>query len=515
MRHARFALALTLLIAAGLACSTVEDFFTLEGPEDLATDVVGTPAVATPSGGLPYTLDEADDAQAALRPEFAADAALLPDASRYVIDVAVSFNGDGSATLTGRELIRYTNREGFALEALYLMLWPNERLQYLGEMELGRVRVGGEAVEPEMEFRNLAARLPLAEPLAPGAAVEVEAEFVTRAEPGLERGARFGLTRGALIAPTFYPLIPRLVDGAWQVEPPPGGGDTTNSDSAFYAWRVTAPAGMEIAASGTVVDAALGGGAQTQVLLTGPMRDLALVVGDLDVSQRDADGVLLNAYLLPTHAELAGDVLDQAAAQVETLTALVGPYPFAELDIIDAPGAFGGIEYPGLILIGVIDEDGSYETANVHEVGHQWFYSLIGDDQLLEPWLDEAAASYTEILYAEHAVSAAAARRALDDNWDYLEWAGDPTRPIGLPVADYDDDYGLIVYGKGTLFFDALRRELGDGVFFDFLRAYFDRYRYGFATSAGFQEAAEETCACDLDALFDLWVYEGGPVERP
>lgn len=521
MTRARPLVALLLLSAGLLACNTFTDFITLEGPEDRATYAVGTPVVvtpavvATPAGGLPFTLDEADDAQAALRPEFAADVAALPGASRYVIDVAVSFNADGSATLAGRELVRYTNREAEALTELYLMLWPNERYQYLGEMALGAVRVAGALVEPELEQRGLAARLPLAEPLAPGAAIDLEAEFVTQAEPGLEDGARFGLTHRVLIAPTFYPLIPRRVNGAWQVEPPPTGGDTTNSDSAFYAWRVTAPAGLAIAASGTVVEATTAGDAQTQVLLTGPMRDLALVVGPLEVEQRQAGGVTLNAYLLPQHADLAGEVLDQAGAQVETLQALVGEYPFAELDIVDAPGAFGGIEYPGLILVGIISDERYFERANVHEVGHQWFYSLIGDDQLLEPWLDEAAASYTEVLYAEHVISAAAAQDALAGFWGYLAAAGDPDRPIGLPVDAYEDDYGLIVYGKGALFFEALRRELGDDVFFEFLHAYFDRYRYGFATTAGFHETAEATCACDLDALFDLWVYTGGPVERP
>jgi aminopeptidase N len=305
------------------------------------------------------------------------------------------------------------------------------------------------------------------------------------------------------------------VDGEWQVEPPPAGGDTTNSDSAFYAWRVTAPAGLTIAASGTVVEATTTGSAQTQVMLTGPMRDLALVVGALETEERTVGGVLLRAHLLPRHAALADEVLDQAGAQVETLQTLVGDYPFAELDIVDAPGAFGGIEYPGLILIGIISPDRYFERANVHEVGHQWFYSLIGDDQLLQPWLDEAAASYTEVLYAEHVISAQAAQDALAGFWGYLAAADDPDKPIGLPVEAYDDDYGLIVYGKGALFFEALRREMGDRSFFDFLRAYYERYRYRFATSEGFHETAEATCACELDALFDLWVYEGGPVERP
>jgi aminopeptidase N len=238
------------------------------------------------------------------------------------------------------------------------------------------------------------------------------------------------------------------------------------------------------------------------------------VVGDLTVQSDDFGGVRVNAYVLPEHANQALDVLNMAGTQVITLQNDVGPYPFAELDVVDAPGAFGGIEYPGLVFIGVIDDSGFYEEATVHEVGHQWFYSLIGDDQLLEPWLDEAAASYTELLYYE-ANYQDAVEQVRDNNWGYFGYADDPTLPIGRDVAGYGDDYGPIVYGKGALFFDALRTELGDDTFFAFLHNYYDRYVYGVATTQGFQQVAEETCSCDLSALFNLWVYEGGPIERP
>jgi aminopeptidase N len=357
--------------------------------------------------------------------------------------------------------------------------------------------------------------LPLGEPLAPGAAAEITAEFSSYAVGGLEGGARYGISNGVLLAPTFYPMIPRFVDGAWETAPAPTGGDTTNSETSFYAWRVTAPAGMAVAATGTMIDSSSTDTSQTQVLVTGPVRDLALVVGPLEATQRTVEGITVTAYVLPQHAAEADDILEQAAAQIENLQAAVGPYPFTELDIVDAPGAFGGIEYPALIFIGVVGE-GYFEVANVHEVGHQWFYSLIGDDQLREPWLDEAAASYTEVLYYEAAYGAGVAQEHLDNFWNYVDASQNPDLPIGLPIDEYPGgDYGLLVYGKGALFFDALRRELGDETFFAFLRNYYEAYHYGFATSAGFQAVAEETCACELDELFNLWVFEGGPVERP
>jgi aminopeptidase N len=242
-----------------------------------------------------------------------------------------------------------------------------------------------------------------------------------------------------------------------------------------------------------------------------------LVVGPLTLTQREVDGITLNAYMLAEHADLEDEMLDYVETQVTTLQDRVGPYPFTELDVVDAPGAFGGIEYPGVIFIGVV-EDGSdfFVRATVHEVGHQWFYSLIGDDQLREPWLDEAAASYTEILYIEATDSPKASRNALVEFRAYVQFASDPELPIGLPVEGYGSgsDYGIIVYAKGALFFNALRQELGDEIFFNFLRAFFDEYRYGLATSADFHQVAEETCACDLDELFDLWVYVGGNFQQ-
>jgi hypothetical protein len=479
-----------------------------------ATEVIASP---TPQPTLASLFDDTAQFRAAMRPEFADDVTQFPDATRYVIDVAVAFEADGTATLTGRERIRYTNQQDFALDEVVLMLWPNHREQYLSDMVLQGVWLNDGLVAPEMELRDLVARITLPAPLEPGQSVELSTAFTAEAFPGIDESgaARFGLTYGVLLAPTFYPLIPRIVDGEWQAVPAASGGDTTNSDTALYTWRVTAPADLAIVATGTVVEATQAGDTQTQTLVTGPMRDLALVVGPLEHHQRDVDGVTLNAYVLENHAEFADDLLDYTEEQVRTLQTLVGPYPFNELEVVDAPGAFGGIEYPGVIFIGVVDGSSFFEIATVHEVGHQWFYSLVGDDQLLEPWLDEAAATYTEVLYFENVGAEQAAEELLAQFRTVLQVMERSDLPIGLPVADYDDDYGAIVYLKGALFFDALRRELGDETFFTFLQNYYTAYRYGFATSAGFQAVAEETCACELDDLFDLWVYEGGPVPPP
>ncbi len=511
---ARLATLLTLALAT-LACTTVQRW--LGGPQPSTPTVepvpparvTGTPPAAGQSSEL-------DPFRAAMRPEYAGDVDQFAQATRYSIAITVTFPSGSAANIAGREQIRYTNRQGFPLNDLYLMLWPNGGEQYLSQMTMTNVQVNGQAVTPALENANLAARLPLAAPLAPGASVAVSADFSIAARAGLagDSQARFGLTEDILLAPTFYPLVPRIVDGHWQTMPAPPGGDTTNSDTALYAWQVTAPADLAIVGSGTTIATTKSGDTQTQSMVSGPMRDLALAVGPLEVTKRQVGDITLNVWTLASHTDLAGQMLDYTAAQVQNLQQEVGDYPFAELDVVDAPGAFAGIEYPGEIYIGVVTGTSFLERVVVHETGHQWFYSVIGDDQLLQPWLDEAAASYTEVLYEEKTHGAQAAQTALQDFKDELSYTKHPDLPIGLPVGSYttQNDYGILVYAKGALFFDTLRHTMGDATFFAFLKAYYAKYRYGFVSSADFEATAEQTCSCDLKKLFDLWVYQGGPV---
>jgi aminopeptidase N len=250
--------------------------------------------------------------------------------------------------------------------------------------------------------------------------------------------------------------------------------------------------------------------------VSGPMRDFVFALGSFETKSRAVQDTVLNTWVLQEHAEDSTIVLSAASGQFEILSELVGPYPYSELDIVDAPGAFGGIEYPGLVFVGTLGTNWIVDPT-VHEVAHQWFYGLIGDDQLCEPWLDEALATYSQALYLERTFGVGRATGFLSSLRAILRDHPASGTPIGLSVGEYatENDYGVLVYYKGALFIDALRHELGDRKFNQFLQAYFQRNRYGFVSTEDFQDSAEEVCSCNLDALFDLWVYEGGDFLEP
>jgi hypothetical protein len=108
-----------------------------------------------------------------------------------------------------------------------------------------------------------------------------------------------------------------------------------------------------------------------------------------------------------------------------------------------------------------------------HEVAHQWFYSLVGNDQARDPVLDEGLATYAMgPLPVRIKVRAAFLRRT------------------GEPMSDWDRGpyraYQLGVYVDGA----RAVRSLGPQPLVDCaLRAYVARNAYGIATQAGFVRA--------------------------
>jgi len=449
-------------------------------------------------------------------PEFEDDVRVFPAATLYQIDVRVEFDpGQERGTIDGFSRIQYTNPHSEPLPDLVLMLWPNDR-QYKAEIQAGPALIDGQLVSARPELGGLALRFDLPEPLAPGATLDVSLPFhITTSGPiGRGNSSRFGITEGVLFAPTFYPLVPRLIEGEWDAREAPFGGDTTVSDVSLYQVRIVVAPDQTVVATGAEVDREqLEDGALAITYVSGPARDFAFAIGPFITEQEEVNGVTVAGWALPEHEKELQIMVEAAATQFELLNDLIGPYPYNELDLVDVPGAFGGIEYPGLVTVGTLGGTNVIDPT-VHEVGHQWFYGLIGGDQLEEPWLDEGAATYTEILYHEQASRPGYATGVLTFFRDQLRDHPNPELPIGLAVDEYGTqaEYGLFVYRKGALFFDALRAELGDDLFFEFLQRFLEQNRYGIASAAEFQATAEDTCDCDLDPLFDLWVFEGGRI---
>jgi hypothetical protein len=479
-------------------------------PPNLSHTPIPTSTPASP----PATFPPQPDRARALRPEFLTDLDLSPGAPRYEIELNVDLD---AATVAGHERVGYTNTGDVPLDTLYLRLFPNTP-GYGGAMTATNILLDGRPVVPAVELDGSALRLPLAPPLEPGTELALALDFTlavpTEGAPGYRQ---LGYYDGVLTMPNAYPLVPVYDDEGWNVELAPTYGDAVYSETAFYTVRVTAPADVALIASGTCSSPILNpDGSATWTCVAGPMRDFTAVLGpDYQVESALVDGVTVNSIFYSGHTEGGERVLDYATEAVRLFNARFGPYPFAELDVVETPTLAGGIEYPGLVVI----NSTYYETLSeqmewivVHEVGHQWWYSLVGNDQVDEPWLDEALTQYSTLLYFEDRYGAGVATQLVEQVFrqPYEELVGSGRdAPVGLPVPAYSgEDYGPVVYRKGPLYFHALRQEVGDENLWAILQMYFTLNRYGIATPEDWLAAVEAVTGDEHRALYERWIVE-------
>jgi len=289
--------------------------------------------------------------------------------------------------------------------------------------------------------------------------------------------------------------------------------DRVYAASALYRATIRAPEGMTVAATGsTVAQRALPGGGAEWSFVAGPVREFAAVAGDIVAARASAGEVAVNVWTARRSRLDARQIARVAASALQVYEHRFGPYPYRELDIHLTRGSFdGGDEYPGMIMMtsgGAVGAGTRYVAA--HEVAHQWWYGVVGNDIFRQPWLDETLAQYSGIIYAEDSAGTATAKA----DWErevlrrYRGALSDGDLPVGLGLDDYAsfNVYYRTIYGKGPVFLQKLRAELGDPAFFDGLRRYYAGQRYGIATTAALRRAFEEASGRDLGAWFGVWV---------
>lgn len=509
--------ALPILLALLVACAPAEA--PAPPPATAATSATAAPTSVAPASPTvtpsPATLPTPPASPAvdeprydlAMRPQFAGDITARAGLPRYRLRMRIS---PDEGTLAGAERIALPNRTGAPLGDVALRLYPNFPRGALGRggdvrMQLSAASVDGRPVEIAYAAQRTAALLPLVPPLPPGAVATIEVTFTATIRAWED---------GSWPLPSYYPMLAVRDGDGWRLDVT-RFADRVFAESALYDAEIDVPANLTVAASGSTIASATRDGRTTFQVVSGPAREFALTVGDFEVERAAAGEVAVNVYTARGSTLEAREIARVAAGALADFERRFGDYPYRELDIHLLVGDYdGGDEYPGLILLfsnGPIDDGTRYVAA--HEVAHQWWYGVVGNDIYREPWLDEAFAQYSGILYKQDSAgpSAAAADWEREVARRYQAALGDGDLPVGLAIDDYPsfNVYYRTVYGKGALFLRTLREQLGDEAFFRGLQSYYAEHRYGVATAADVRRALEQSSGQDLAALFQGWVGGG------
>ena len=432
----------------------------------------------------------------------------LPYASMYEIKFIIA---DDLYHIAGNETVIYTNAEDdVELNEVKFRLFGNI---LGGEMHVGEVFINDEVVIPNYSLNDSLLTVPLKEPLQPKESITLRMDFSLTVPQSVE--LNYGVQayyEDVLALAHAYPMIAVYDDEGWNAEIPPQSGDVTYADMSFFIVTVEAPKGVTLVGSGREISKQDNGNRQTVKYEAGPVRDFYLAASpDYEVFTKEVNGTTLRFYTrdyLHAGAEYA---LNVAARAIEDFGERYAPYPYTELEFVSTPTYALGIEYPGMIAITewIIQPDQNYLEGTVaHEVGHQWFYNLVGNDQLDDPWLDESLTQFATLQYFtdEYGQNGYQGfRQDIEGRWNNI---GRAEIPIGLPVKDYDyAEYSGVVYGRGALFFEALRDEMGTEIFDAFMKDYTNSNAWDIATPEKLKSKAEEHCGCDLTKLFEIWIY--------
>lgn len=498
-----------------------------------------------------------------------AHAALTTPIASYTIEVTLDAE---AKMLTAHEVVTYANTTADPIPDLVFHLYlngfrdrdsiflqeagPGHRGHSWDSEHPGWIQVTGARLADgtllaleEIEDGTLA-RADLPVPVAPGETVTVELDFQAQLPRVF---ARTGYADDFFMVGQWFPKLGVWQDGAWNAYPFHANAEFY-ADFGTYDVTITLPTGYVTGGTGFPVSTVDDGDstqtvhyhaedvidfvwtasphfqeATRQVELTPPSPPLR---GEPEGGGRAGEGVEILYLYLPEHEWTVERVLEVAETTMRCYSRWYGPYPYGRITVVDvpddAPGA-GGMEYPTLIAAGTMSMiglgtglaqvglDHSIELLVAHELGHQWFQSMVGFNEAEEPWLDEGFTDYSalrvlETIYgADSSLLDAGTLRMGYLDGRRMEYLASPRLPMYGRAWDFGMvEYGIAVYSKPVVSLRTLERVLGEETMLDVMTTFFQRYQFAHPSSEDFRAVAEEVSGQDLSWFFDGLVYGDG-----
>ncbi len=488
-----------------------------------------TPApVDMPTGPLP-------DFGAALAPELRGALAQFPNATTYQINARLD---PAARTISGAQVVHVTNTENVALNEIYFRLYPNAAFYNEGNLAVQDVQINGAPAQTALEVDDTALKIALPQPLAPGQQVALSMRFVTTVPTSGGYGI-FRFADGIFSLYNWHPELAVYENGGWLLNPVTAQGDPTNTDASNYSVIFSAPDGYQIVTSGVEAEPTRANGDTTYQIVSTLTRNFVIVASDqFQSATQQVGNVMVNSYYLPKDEQGGKAALQTAASSVDLYSKQFGAYAYPEMDVMEAPlgGGAAGMESTGLIMLG--EEYYSPEQANqlrgletlvpgadkisvlgfitAHETAHQWWYGVIGSDAYKQPWLDESLTNWSAAFYYDKTAGAQAGALARDlfISTPYMATLAQGDEKLDQPVDRFNEtEYSAIVYGKGALMYDALRKQIGDEKFFAFLQRYYQQHEFGRVDGQEWEKTLAAVIGQEqADAFYQKWV-EGNSIK--
>jgi hypothetical protein len=415
--------------------------------------------------------------------------------NKYIMDVIFD---DESKRLMCNQNVEYVNNTNIALDKIYFHIYPNafSKKEFApfekdemnqaypngfneGYIDIKNVLNNNNKLEYEIKGeKNDLLEVKIGRQLKPGEKISIDMKFNVKI-PNSE--GRFGYGENTINITNWFPIACVHDDRGWNLKSYEAVGDPFYSDTSNFYVKLLIPRKYKVGCTGNIISEKSDSEKVLYEIQAKKVRDFAFILSDKFKIKKDTyKGVNINTYNL--NEKLSTEVTKIAKDSISIFSNLFGEYPYDTYSVIASDFYIGGMEYPTLVMIdqSLYNEKDKFllEYVIAHETAHQWWYSVIGNDEISEPWLDEALTEYSTILYFEEKYGKETGDKLMKTM--EVQTKNYNTNDIFKATTDYKDssEYSLSVYTKGAVIFDKIRKEVGDEVFFNTLREYYNTYKF-------------------------------------
>jgi hypothetical protein len=446
--------------------------------------------------------------------------------AQYTLDLQLNYT---TKAATVNQTILYPNWSGETLTTLVLAVEPN---LWSGGFSLKSIAVDDQPVTNyTLDAMSQRLEVQLPQPVPPSAILTITLSYglvLPQMQAYLNatndiRPQIYGYSDKQVNFVDWYPfVVPYRPGQGWVLHNPWYYGEHLMYDLADFDVTVTFIDGAnpKVAASGAEVEvvtaatpegtpsgtpASTSTGVVSRQFLLQAGRSFALSMSDhFKVAQQTIGDVTVYSYYFGLYDAPGQAMLRTTVEAMQTYNERFGLYRHKTLTAVQ--GDFNdGMEFSGLYFISR-DYFNLYDgtprnylvAIAAHETAHQWWFDAVANDQALEPWLDEALATYSERIYYETVYP-----ELVDWWWGYRYFEFQQAGDVDTQIYDGGGQrpYWDKVYLTGARFFEDLRAQVGDEIFFAFLKDYYNQSLGKQVTGADFFRVFRENTAADITAL--------------
>ncbi|PIH60456.1 M1 family metallopeptidase [Paenibacillus sp. LK1] len=384
---------------------------------------------------------------------------------------------------------------------------------FLGGIDIEKVTTGGQALD--FSNKDQAMSVKLEQHLQPGESVTVQVHFNLKIPYGSQRLSYYkDIINGA----HWFPVM-SVYDEAkheWDSKPYSKTFETDYYTSADYEVQFNVPDQYQVVMPGTITtrdDAETGRKVVSTVAEN--TREFAFFASpNFKVDSVTRNGLTVEYYYFdnqPGKKKIVDGYVDQAFKAINFFSDKYGKYPYPEFRIVESYVEGVAIEYSRLIQMGQIGINSAPEqdTVFVHEIAHQWFHALIGNNSETESFLDEGFADFSKVYFSEKQ----------GDTMNGFKSIQFDDSTVDKAIASTNDEVGdwasPVYYDKGRQAIYQLYRSVGEEKFDAFMKEYFKRYVYQNATIDGLLQTIEDVLGKEARDDMKTALYEPNFTLKP